>query len=119
MAVFHTEGAENHFTKSNPSADWVSVGAVSSPAWVFGKPNIIMGSVATTPTMKSIVFIPKTETASVPAPGYVEASNVANLDRESFVELGFVTDVKQVDPNTFEDIEVPIDSIITDDVIIE
>jgi len=119
ITVFYTEGTSNNFTKNNSADDWNFAGEIDSPSWVFGKPNILLGSVTTTPTLGNIIFIPKAKVSSSPTPDYLINVDVEEMNRESFVELGAHNLTKKKDLDTYETEEISLDEEIPDDVIIE
>ncbi len=120
LSVFIVEGSENVFSQDGVG-DWILRGSATGPVWSIAQPNVVPGSVATSTTEICIVFVPK-ETAAIentPGPSYIQDADVMNLDRESFVDVGGVVLDKQVDPNTFDDNDTPIDEQVPDDIVFE
>lgn len=120
LSVFIVEGSENVFSQDG-AGDWILRGSATGPVWSIAQPNVIPGSVATSNTEICIVFVPK-ETAAIentPGPDYIQEADVMNLDRESFVAVGGVIIDRQVDPDTFDDSDAPIDEKVLDDIVFE
>jgi len=119
MTVFYAEGSLNHFTKENLSDNWTLRGNTSSPLWAFSKPgDWFRGAVSTEP-MVMITFIPKINDYSSPELNYLNDVDVENIDRESYLELGTANMQKQMNPNTYEELDDVLDDEVSDEVVFE
>ena len=119
LTNFCVEGSRKNFSKDTPLDNWTLVGETNSPSWNFGKPNILVGTVSSTPTLTMILFVSKNRLESSPRPSYMGSINVEEIDRESFVELGVRDLTKKANLTTYETEEMSLDDMVPDDVIIE
>jgi len=119
LTIFCVDGTLNLFSKASSGGDWSLAGNVTAPNWIFAKPNVVVGGVATTPMLTIIVFIPKNRVSYTPEPEYLGDLNVEEIDRESFVELGAHNSQQKADLNTYEAEILTLDEEVPDDVIIE
>ena len=116
LASFLIEGSINQYTKSSAEDPWVLVQAPGpGPEWEFAKTNTIVGSMATS-AGKNLVFIP-IDSSTAPKPTYVAETNLNEIDRDSFVELGTQVGHNKMNANTFA--KISVEDEVTDEVIFE
>ena len=120
LCYFIVEGSENVFSQDG-AGDWVLRGSATGPVWSIAQPNMFSASATTSNTETCIVFVSKETDVieNTPGPNYIQDADVMSLDRENFVDVGEVFIDRQVDPDTFDDTDTPIDDQVPDDIVFE